>query len=149
MLAIQKVLGLFCFVLFLEFNCQGTEISARWSENCKHWIATTECGLLRQKLRRYKDPDRTVLAVWQRACDTAFTISTHKHTKINQARLAREQAQQGRGETTSHRQRCFCADYLNLSSKRVTFSMSSVSSSPLCYTAMERDIFCVDFHTDQ
>lgn len=44
-----------CFVLFLEFNCQGTEISARWSENCKI-PSTTECGLLRQKTTVTKIP---------------------------------------------------------------------------------------------
>lgn len=111
-------------------------------QNHRVWTPAT-------KLHRYKDAKRTVLAVWQRACYTAFTIFTHKYTKINQASLAREQTQQGRGETMSHRQRYFCAEYLYLSSKRVTFSMSSVFSFPLCYPVMERDIFYVGFHTDQ
>lgn len=46
---------------------------------CRHWVwtpATTR--------HRYRDPHRTVPAVWQRASDTAFTIST-KQTELNQA----------------------------------------------------------------
>lgn len=50
-----------CLLGFLEFNCQGTDISAIRSENYKI-PATTECGLL-QQIASYRDPKRTVPAV--------------------------------------------------------------------------------------
>lgn len=117
----------------LGTKCQGTEISARWLENCKI-PATTTRGTPQQTSSAtgldHTDPTRTVLAVWRRVCNAEFTIFIKKKTIINQASLARKETLAREGETQNRRQRfffvCLCWVYLHLyiiwAAKKVTFS---------------------------